>query len=503
MGRVLLVGSHVSDFLRAIALNFSVKGFTISLLLSSGEGSELLKNECLDKGCESFKTYLDQTHVDEPQLLGSIIFSLTFDDDAAAMIQKNVITAINMVKFFKPKVIECSFVFLGLVIYEMPSIPTTSGASSCTAAIKSLVESWASENASSKLRFSLLTLGPVDFQDFVAFFAKRCFFVDSMVNRLDVFGALTFLTEWRGEGNIIELVLKPQESFVPEIRHVWRDSTDRACKRFSVKASDRKCSNSAPVALILGASKGIGLEITLALARRNFSLALVARDMTHLEKAKNQALCSGSPRVECYAFDVSETSLLKRFFGSVLTIFGGISTLVCNVGLNRRINVLGSSLDEMDRILDMNLKATMHSALMASRMMLFNSLVDTQDKIFTPSIVIVGSLVSSYKYSAWPGMSNYFTAKWGQHGFANALREDLAPLGIYTTILLLGHVNNDSGTRGLEFLQKDGLISTTDVASLVCFAIDCPTPPAAIMVKPRKELCPSHEKLISNSYSKM
>lgn len=495
MDRVLLVGVQMTYLLRSVALDFSSRGFAVSLLLSSIDGAETLENECQDEGCKSFKIYSDHAHVEEVHLIGAIIFTLSFDEDISEMIQKNVIATIHTVKFFTSITNACNFIFLGLLNYEMPSIPTMSGPSSCTSALKSLVECWASEYGSTNLRFTLLTLGPVDTPEFKAFFAKRCFILDSTLNRYDIFGALSFLIKWRGVGNIIEMVLKPQESFVPEIRYVWRDSTDRASNRIAKKVN-KAHSGSAAIALILGASKGIGLDIALALARRKFSLALVARNKIDLEKAKQHALSCGSPNVECFALDVSETHLLGGVFESILRIYGGISTLVCNVGLNRRINVLGGALDEMDRLLDMNLKATMHSALLASRMMLFNSSVDVHGQILTPTIVIVGSIASAYQYSGWPGMSNYFTAKWGQHGFANALREDLAPLGIYTTILLLGHVNNDAGTRGLEFLRKDGLISTSDVASLACFAVESRTPPFAILVKPRKELCPSHENLV-------
>jgi NAD(P)-dependent dehydrogenase (short-subunit alcohol dehydrogenase family) len=109
------------------------------------------------------------------------------------------------------------------------------------------------------------------------------------------------------------------------------------------------------VALVTGASKGLGKALAVGLAKAGADLALCARNPDDLETARAEIEKYG-PRVACFTLDVLAAEKVQETTEAVLQAFGRIDILVNNAGINIRKPVLELTEDDWDRVLNTNLK---------------------------------------------------------------------------------------------------------------------------------------------------
>ncbi len=109
------------------------------------------------------------------------------------------------------------------------------------------------------------------------------------------------------------------------------------------------------VALVTGASKGLGRAMAVGLAKAGASLALCARDRRGLEETKAAAEAHGV-RAEVFELDVVRAPSVREAVAAVLEAFGRIDVLVNDAGVNVRKPTLDLSEEEWDLVLDTNLK---------------------------------------------------------------------------------------------------------------------------------------------------
>lgn len=109
------------------------------------------------------------------------------------------------------------------------------------------------------------------------------------------------------------------------------------------------------VAMVTGASKGLGKAMATGLAKAGADLALCARNLGDLGKAAAETGKWGS-RVDVFPLDVRDQESIRRASDSILAKFGRIDILVNNAGINVRKAVLELSEEEWDSVLDTNLK---------------------------------------------------------------------------------------------------------------------------------------------------
>jgi len=108
------------------------------------------------------------------------------------------------------------------------------------------------------------------------------------------------------------------------------------------------------VAVVTGASKGLGEAIALALAEAGARLALVARDRGQLEQAA-AALRARGAEAEPYAADVRDEVQVAAIAEAVAARFGAVHILVNSAGVNLRKKLTEFTLEEWRRVLDTNL----------------------------------------------------------------------------------------------------------------------------------------------------
>src|SRR5512147_2443327 len=109
------------------------------------------------------------------------------------------------------------------------------------------------------------------------------------------------------------------------------------------------------VALVTGASKGLGRAMSIGLARAGARLALCARNREGLAETKAAVETHGA-RAEVFEMDVLRAASVRDAVAAVLSTFGRIDVLVNNAGVNVRKPALELSEEEWDLVLDTNLK---------------------------------------------------------------------------------------------------------------------------------------------------
>src|ERR1051325_11319467 len=108
------------------------------------------------------------------------------------------------------------------------------------------------------------------------------------------------------------------------------------------------------VALITGASRGLGKAMALALARAGVRVALVARDRNALAGAASEIRAAGG-EAETYAADVGDEQQVAGLQREVLAHFGAVEILINNAGINARKPLTEFTLAEWNSVLNTNL----------------------------------------------------------------------------------------------------------------------------------------------------
>jgi len=113
------------------------------------------------------------------------------------------------------------------------------------------------------------------------------------------------------------------------------------------------------VALVTGASQGIGRAIALRLASDGFDVALndiPSREAMLAITAKEVASCG--PRVHCVLADVSSEKQVETMVSDVVNVFGGLDVMVANAGISMMRSFVDTTAEDLDRILSINVRGT-------------------------------------------------------------------------------------------------------------------------------------------------
>jgi 3-oxoacyl-[acyl-carrier protein] reductase len=173
------------------------------------------------------------------------------------------------------------------------------------------------------------------------------------------------------------------------------------------------------VAVVTGASRGIGRAIAVDLARAGADLALFGRDTLALGETKAACLAAREgARVTMHVADVSDEEAVSAAIAEVLAESGRVDVAVANAGQAKDGLILRFKSADLDRLIDVNLKSAFYlSAAVAKPMM----------KQRSGSIVFVSSIVG---LAGNPGQSAYAATKAGLLGLAKSLAKELGSRNI-------------------------------------------------------------------------
>ncbi|MCX7627599.1 MAG: 3-oxoacyl-ACP reductase FabG [Methylophilaceae bacterium] len=218
------------------------------------------------------------------------------------------------------------------------------------------------------------------------------------------------------------------------------------------------------IALVTGASRGIGAAVALELGRQGATVIGTATSEAGAAQI-TQTLQQGGVKGEGMALDVNDASQIETVLKAISDRFGTITILVNNAGITRDTLLMRMSEQDWDDVLSTNLK----SVFRLSQAVLRPMMKARQGRIINISSV-VGHMGNA-------GQCNYAAAKAGMTGFTKSLAREVGSRGITVNCVAPGFIDTDM-TRQLSEEQRNALVghvplgrfgSVEDVAAAVAF----------------------------------
>jgi 3-oxoacyl-[acyl-carrier protein] reductase len=216
------------------------------------------------------------------------------------------------------------------------------------------------------------------------------------------------------------------------------------------------------IALVTGASRGIGRAIALTLAQRGFKvIGTATRDSGSAAIGEALAPFGGLG----LTLDVTDVAALDAAIDGIVKQHGGLHVLVNNAGITRDTLAMRLKDDDWDAVIDTNLKSVFRACRAAIKPMM---------KQRFGRIVNITSVVGA---SGNPGQANYCASKAGVAGMTRSLARELGSRNITVNCVAPGFIATDM-TEGLPEAQKAALTaqiplgrlgSPDDIAEAVAF----------------------------------
>lgn len=208
------------------------------------------------------------------------------------------------------------------------------------------------------------------------------------------------------------------------------------------------------VALITGASKGIGAGIAIALARRGCQVVLTARNQDALQRVVAGINDSGGV-AEAIAGDVTSEFDVEQLFAQVVERHGRLDILVNNAGMaiSGRIDEL--SLADWQQVQAVNVTGVFLCSRAAARIMKPQK---------SGKIINIGSISGQMPR---PKSAPYTTSKFAVSGMTKALALELRPFNIAVSCIHPGNVMTDIWASSPDVPEREGAMAVADVAEVV------------------------------------
>jgi short-subunit dehydrogenase len=199
------------------------------------------------------------------------------------------------------------------------------------------------------------------------------------------------------------------------------------------------------VAVVTGASSGIGLATAQALARAGARLALVARSQGRLGAAARDVAAVGGDGVLALPCDVADPEAVRAVADQIRREAGAPDIVVSNAGIGHWSPVVALPLERLRAVLEVNFLGAVHCA-----------------KAFLPDLLERrrGTLVfvsSGFGVLPFPYTAAYCASKHALNGFAGALRAEVEPLGVRVLLVLPGSTRTpffDANAYPAEVLSR-------------------------------------------------
>jgi len=219
------------------------------------------------------------------------------------------------------------------------------------------------------------------------------------------------------------------------------------------------------VALITGASRGIGYAIAEALAANGFSLAICGTRDETIRQAADKLAAAHGVEVLPAAVDVADREAIQGFVGEVVKHFGRLDVLVNNAGITRDNISMRMKAEEWQAVLDTNLGSVFHASQAAIRPMM---------KGRFGRIINISSVVAAMGN---PGQLNYCASKGGVDAMTRSLAREIGSRNITVNAIAPGFIatdmtadlGEDAHAKLSEQIPLGRLGSAEDIAHAVAF----------------------------------
>jgi NADP-dependent 3-hydroxy acid dehydrogenase YdfG len=224
------------------------------------------------------------------------------------------------------------------------------------------------------------------------------------------------------------------------------------------------------VALISGASSGIGEATAVALARAGASVAIAARRMDRLEKLSETLRADGA-RVLTLELDVTDEAACSAGVSRVASELGPVDILINNAGVMLLGPIVDADTEDWRRMISTNVLGLMY---------LTHAVVPSMVERGRGDIVNISSVAGR---TARAGAGVYNASKWAVNAFSESLRQEVTGRGVRVSLVepgavateLADHITHAESKRGVqEMVSSIRALRSEDIAGAVLYVVRQP-----------------------------
>ena len=206
------------------------------------------------------------------------------------------------------------------------------------------------------------------------------------------------------------------------------------------------------IALVTGASRGIGQAIALELGRQGATVIGTATSESGAQ-AISETFASAGIKGTGKMLNVTDNAAIEGLIKAIEGEFGSVSILVNNAGITRDTLLMRMKEDDWGAVIDTNLSSVFRTSKAVLRGMM---------KARHGRIINIASVVGA---TGNPGQANYAAAKAGMVGFAKSLAREVGSRGITVNTVAPGFIDTDM-TKGLPDSARDVMLARIPLARL-------------------------------------
>ena len=214
-----------------------------------------------------------------------------------------------------------------------------------------------------------------------------------------------------------------------------------------------------PIAIVTGASTGIGRELAIELSN-NYFVYLVSRNINNLNKTK-EIIVNNKNDCDIIAADISDQESVEKIYNTIHNK-NNIELLINNAGIAIFKDISNTSIDDWDKTINVNLRG---SFLMTKFAVEIFKLKKTGKIVFINS----GAGLKPFKDS-----SAYVASKYGLRGFASSLREELRQFNVKVISVFPGAVDTPLwNNKNVDNIRQD-MMNVNDLCQTIIHSINAP-----------------------------
>jgi NADP-dependent 3-hydroxy acid dehydrogenase YdfG len=245
------------------------------------------------------------------------------------------------------------------------------------------------------------------------------------------------------------------------------------------------------VALVTGASSGIGAATARSLAERGAAVAIAARRRDRLEELAEELKGSGAERVLVVETDVTQQEQAKKLIDSTVSELGRLDTLVNNAGVMLLGPAVDAPLEEWERMLDVNISGLLYCAH-AALPHLLKAAEDEPRRV--ADMVNISSVAGRV---ARNGSGVYNLTKHGVGAFSESLRQEVTGRHVRVSLIEPGAVDTELRGHNRPEIQEQmekrfghvEIMRAEDIAEAITFVVTRPWRMAIneILIRPTEQ----------------
>lgn len=212
------------------------------------------------------------------------------------------------------------------------------------------------------------------------------------------------------------------------------------------------------VAIVTGASRGIGRAVSISLAQEAATIVLSARSIPELEKTAQEVVEAGG-KAKIVVTELTEEDSIKNLLKESEKTFGRLDILINNAGITHSAKLEETKTEDWERCLWVNARAPFILCREALRLL---------RKSNPAHIINIASVVGVKGY---PLQSTYTASKHALRGMSISLSEELRGSSVRVHVLCPGGVDTEMVSRVRPDIKKDELIGPDEIAELVLYLV--------------------------------